>query len=164
MRAHPFPTFNYYILMCQLRSKIRSFALFARLFSSISSLLGRIGFLVIILPFDIFPHTHTGKSLGHVHGFSFLRNALFTIRSSSEWNVMMHSLPPGFNKSIIASNEFFSTSSSWFNSIRIAWKVLFAGCPDFFWNFIGIDARMISVRCPVVSIGAFWRAACCHYR
>ena len=51
---------------------------------SISSSEGRIGFLVITLPFDLFPHTQTGKSGGQVHGFSFLRNTFFTIRSSRE--------------------------------------------------------------------------------
>ena len=33
---------------------------------------------------DFFPHTQTGKLLGHVHGFSFFLKLDFTIRSSSE--------------------------------------------------------------------------------
>ena len=66
-------------------SKIRSLALFALLLFSTSSLHGRIGFLVTMVPFETFPHTHTGKSTGQVHGFSFLRKALLTIRSSREW-------------------------------------------------------------------------------
>ena len=78
------------------------------------------GFLVTTFPFGIFPHTQTGKSGGQVHGCSFLRNAFFTIRSSSEWKVMIQSLPPGFRKSIISSRESRSTSSSRFSSIRIA--------------------------------------------
>ena len=65
---------------------MRSFALFERLLDSCSSGDGRIGFLVTTFPFDTFPQTQTGKWLGQVHGFSFLRNALFTILSSSEWN------------------------------------------------------------------------------
>ena len=69
---------------------------------------------------DFFPHTHTGKSDGQVHGFSFFLKFVFTMRSSSEWNVMIHNLPPGFSIRIISSSEFSSTSSSWFNSIRIA--------------------------------------------
>lgn len=55
-----------------LLSKMRSFALFERLFASISSSLGRMGFLVTILPFDTFPHTHTGKSGGQVQGLSLI--------------------------------------------------------------------------------------------
>ena len=40
--------------------------------------------------------------------------------TTSEWNVMIHNLPPGFSIRIISSSEFSSTSSSWFSSIRIA--------------------------------------------
>ena len=81
-------------------------------FIFISSSVGRIGFLVITFPFDFLPHVHTGKFGGQMHGFSFLRNAFFTILSSNEWNVMIHNLPPGFKQSIIPSMEFVSTSSS----------------------------------------------------
>ena len=79
-RALPFPTD--YILDTPNtydRSKIRSFALLERLLLSISSTVGRIGFLVTTFPFDTFPQTQTGKWLGQVHGFSFFLNALFTI-------------------------------------------------------------------------------------
>ena len=62
--------------------------------------------------YALFPHTHTGNSGGQVQGFSFLRNAFFTIRSSREWKVMMQNLPPGCNRSINSSSAFFSTSSS----------------------------------------------------
>lgn len=141
------------------RSNMRSFALFARLLYSNSSSPGRIGFLVKILPFDSFPHTHTGKSLGQVHGFSFFLNALFTILSSSEWKVIIHSLPPGFNRSIISSSESRRTSSSLFSSMRIAWNVLLEGCPDFYWYFIGMACLMISVSWPVVSMDLSLRAA-----
>ena len=89
-------------------------------FTEISSLEGRIGFLVTAFPFDLFPHTHTGKSDGQVHGFSCFRNADFTNRSSKEWNVIMHNLPPGFNKSTISSKVFFKTSNSRLHSMRIA--------------------------------------------
>ena len=65
-------------------SKIRNFALFDRLFISISSFPGRIGFLVMTFPSALRPHTHTGKSGGHVHGFSLFWKNLFTIRSSKE--------------------------------------------------------------------------------
>ena len=117
--SHPFPV-KYPAFFCYARSKIRSFALFARLFSFSSSSPGKIGFFVTILPFGTFPHTHTGKSDGQVHGCSFFLNALFTILSSSEWNVMIHNLPPGFSKSIMSSKESRKTSSSRFSSIRIA--------------------------------------------
>ena len=66
------PSFlSYFTVLC--RSNTLSFALFARLFSSSSSSDGKIGFLVITLPFETFPHTHTGNSFGQVHGFSFFR-------------------------------------------------------------------------------------------
>ena len=71
-----------------------------------------LGFLVITFPLETLPHTHTGNSGGQVQGFSFLRNAFFTIRSSREWKVMMQNLPPGFSRSISSSSAFFSTSSS----------------------------------------------------
>ena len=57
---------------------------------------------------------------GQMHGDSFFRKLCLTIRSSSEWKVMMQSLPPGARRRIIPSMEFESTSSSRFSSIRIA--------------------------------------------
>lgn len=39
---------------------------------------------VITFPLDFLPHTHTGKSGGQVHGFSFFRKIVFTILSSRE--------------------------------------------------------------------------------
>ena len=62
------------------------------LFTSSSSTLGRMGFLVITFPLETLPHTHTGNSGGQVQGFSFLRNAFFTIRSSREWKVIMQNM------------------------------------------------------------------------
>ena len=41
-------------------------------------------FRVITFPLDFFPHTHTGKSEGQVHGFSFFLKIAFTILSSRE--------------------------------------------------------------------------------
>ena len=78
------------------------------------------GFLVTTRPLLFFPHTHTGKSGGQVQGFSLCLNLVFTIRSSREWKVMMESLPPGLNRSIMVSMDWLSTSSSRFNSIRMA--------------------------------------------
>ena len=81
-------------------------------FSSSSSFDGRIGFRVITLPILFLPHTHTGKSGGQMHGFSLVRNLVFTILSSKEWKVMILNLPSGFKRRIIVSIEFSSTSSS----------------------------------------------------
>ena len=72
------------------------------------------------VPFDFRPHTQTGNSGGHMQGFSFLRNAFFTILSSSDWKVMMQNLPPGARRSIMPSMESDKTSSSLFTAIRIA--------------------------------------------
>ena len=66
------------------------------------------------------PQLQTGKSGGQIQGFSAVRNAFFTIRSSREWKVMMHSLPPGSKARIILSKEFCKTSSSRLRAIRIA--------------------------------------------
>ena len=108
---------------------------------------------MITLPILFLPHTHTGKSGGQIHGFSLVRNLVFTIRSSNEWKVMMLNLPSGFKRRIIVSIEFSSTSSSWFNSIRIAWNVRLAGWPPVARTFAGIAAFMISESSPVVSTG-----------
>ena len=102
------------------RSKTRSFALLALLFSSISSAEGRIGFLVTTFPMDTLPQVQTGNSGGQIQGFSFSRKAALTILSSKEWNVMMQSLPPGFNISMKSSSEFLRTSSSRLHSMRMA--------------------------------------------
>ena len=81
---------------CQLFfSNTLSLALCARLFLSSSSCVAVTGLRVITLPFGYLPQTQTGKSFGQMQGSSAVRNALFTILSSSEWKVMMQSLPPG---------------------------------------------------------------------
>jgi hypothetical protein len=101
------------------------------------------GFFVTTLPLGIFPHTHTGNSGGQVQGASFFRKVVFTMRSSSEWKVMTHSLPPGFSISMKSSRVSLSTSSSLLHSMRKAWKVCLDGCP--FWRiFAGTAALMTS--------------------
>ena len=95
-----------------------SFALCDLLFSESSFSLGRIGFLVITLPFETLPQTQTGKSGGHVHGFSLVLKLFFAILSSNEWKVITQSLPPGFKKSMNPSSEPDKTSSSLFKAIR----------------------------------------------
>ena len=51
---------------------------------------------------------HTGNSLGHVQGFALVLKIFFTIRSSSEWNVIMHSLPFGASTSQNSSTALSS--------------------------------------------------------
>ena len=101
-------------------SKIRSFALLDLGFSSISKAVGLIAFLLITLPRLFLPQVHIGKSFGQMQGSSAVRNALFTMRSSKEWKVMMHSLPPGFNAFIMPSKDSSKTSNSRFRAIRMA--------------------------------------------
>ena len=76
------------------------------LFCDSSSSLGRIGFLVITLPFDFLPHVHTGNSGGQMQGSSLVLKLFLVILSSREWKVIMQSLPPGFKKSMNPSREF----------------------------------------------------------
>ena len=111
-------SFHYFFLICL--SKIRSFALFARGLLSLSPSDGKIGFVVTTLPMLIFPQTQTGNSGGQVQGFSFFRNADFTILSSREWNVITQILPPSSSLSIIASSAPDKTSSSRLQAMRIA--------------------------------------------
>ena len=101
----------------------------------------------------VFPHIHTGNSFGQVHGSRRLLNASFTILSSSEWKVIMQSLPPGRRTSQNSSTAFFSCSSSPFTSILIAWNVRFAGCGPSLLADAGIAAFITSTSSPVVSIG-----------
>ena len=120
-------------------------------FCSNSSGEGRMGFLVMIFAKGFLPHTHTGNSGGQVQTFTRLLKYSFTIRSSKEWNVMMHILPPGFKRSKKLLRPCFNDSSSPFTSMRIAWNVRFAGC---FSRrlFAGMERRIISINSPVVSI------------
>lgn len=59
------------------------------------------------LPFGLLPHTHTGKSFGQVQPSHHLFICCLTMRSSSEWNVMTESLPPGFNSPNAARKTLF---------------------------------------------------------
>jgi hypothetical protein len=71
--------------MCNyIFSKILSFALLLLEFSSISSSVGNIGFLVIIFPFVLAPHTQYGSPGGQVHFPIESLNAFFTALSSNE--------------------------------------------------------------------------------
>ncbi len=107
---------------------------------------------MITLPILFLPHTH--REIRRTDTRIFIgTESCFTIRSSNEWKVMMLNLPSGFKRRIIVSIEFSSTSSSWFNSIRIAWNVRLAGWPPVARTFAGIAAFMISESSPVVSTG-----------
>jgi hypothetical protein len=70
--------------MLLIFSKTLNLELLEREFSSSSIVPGIIGFLVTTLPFDTRPQVQTGKLGGHIQGFSFFLNALFTILSSRE--------------------------------------------------------------------------------
>ncbi len=124
------------------------------MFSPSSLSPGNTGFGVITLPSGFFPQTHTGKSGGQVQGLSYRLNARFTIRSSSEWNVMTQILPPGERRPTIISRLFSSASSSPFSSIRIAWNVRFSGCPPAARAFLGMADQTAADRSPAVSSGA----------
>src|SRR5699024_2730838 len=101
-------------------SAIRSFALLALGFLLTSSSEGMIGLPVIFFISAFLPHTQTGNSLGQVHGFARLLNISFTILSSREWKVMMHSLPPGDSMSQKFSTALWSCPSSSLTSILMA--------------------------------------------
>ena len=88
----------------------------------------------MIFPSDFAPHTQYGKSFGHVHFPMLSAYAFFTALSSSEWNVIIHNLPPLFKCFIQLFTVLYNGLISSFTSILIAWKVLFAGCPSFFAN------------------------------
>ena len=100
------------------------------------------------------PQTHTGNSGGHVQPRARSRRKRFTIRSSSEWKLMTASLPPGRSISNAAGSPTSSDSSSWFTSIRRAWKTRFAGWPSPKRAGAGIDALTTSTSCPVRTIGS----------
>lgn len=139
-------------------SQIRNFALRARGFCSISSAVGRIGLPDFLLMSGFLPHTQTGNSFGQVQGCIRLAILSLTIRSSSEWKVITQSLPPGASTSQNASTAFSSCPSSSLTSMRIAWKVRFAGCGPSRRADAGIAALMMSTSSVVVSMGLSLRA------
>ena len=132
-------------------SIVRSLALRLRLFSSSSFWVAEIP-LLISLPSGVLPQTQTGNSLGQVQPFVNSRNFSLTVLSSSEWKVIIESLPPTLRLWNISSIDFSRVESSSFTSILIAWKALRAGCPSrrTFW---GTEFFIISASSRVVSIG-----------
>ena len=81
-------------------TNILSLALLDRGLFSVSSAVGKTGFLGIAFPFAFFPHTHCGKSLGHSHGSSAFLNTFLTILSSKEWKEITAKTPSSLNASI----------------------------------------------------------------
>src|SRR5512140_1083873 len=99
------------------RRATRSFALRALGFSRASRSDGTIGLRV--------NRSSTGPSSpGPGAG---RRNAVFTMRSSSEWKLMIATRPPGERCRGIASRNVPSEESSRFTAIRSAWNTLVAG-------------------------------------
>ena len=103
-----------------MRTIARSFADVEREFSFCSRSDATIGWRVRTTAEGFLPQIHTGADFGQVQGFSNVRNAFFTIRSSSEWNVMIASRPPGFSRSCADRIASFSPSSSPLTAMRIA--------------------------------------------
>ena len=67
-----------------------------------------------------FPHTQTGKSGGQVHPFANSARPFFTIRSSSEWNEITASRPPGLSRGTAARIIRSTAESSSFTAMRMA--------------------------------------------
>ena len=74
----------------------------------------------MFLPYDMYPHTHTGKPLGQVHLPSSSSKACFTILSSKEWNVIINSLPDVFKQFTLSIIASFNLPNSLLTSILIA--------------------------------------------
>src|SRR3954452_6912030 len=139
----------------------------ARGFAATSASLGRIGRRCTARTSGSCPHTHTGKSGGHVQPRSLSRMKCLTMRSSSEWNEITASRPPGRSSSSAAGSANPRDSSSSFTAMRSAWKTRFAGCPSPKRAGAGIELLITSTSSPVRSNGR-WRtiarAICLAYR
>ena len=105
------------------------------------------------------PQTQTGKSGGHVQPCSCARRNRLTIRSSSEWNEITASRPPGRSISSAAGSARSSAPSSSLTSIRSAWKTRLAGWPSPKRAGAGIACLIVSTRSPVRSNGCLRAAA-----
>ena len=119
-----FPCWSFY---SHILSAILNFALLALGLLSHSAFEGKIGFLVKILMLFFAPHIHTGKSGGQVQFPENDEKICFVILSSREWKEITAIRPPGQRLCAAASIVGLIESSSPLTSMRIAWKVLFAG-------------------------------------
>jgi hypothetical protein len=99
------------------------------------------------------PHTHTGKSGGHVQPRAAPRMKRLTIRSSSEWKLMTTIRPPGVSRSSAASSPSRSDWSSSLVAMRSAWKTRLAGWPWPNRAGVGMAERISSTRSALRSIG-----------
>jgi hypothetical protein len=77
----------------------------------------------------------------------------FTRRSSSEWNEMAASRPPGRSSSQASGSAASSWASSSLIATRIAWNVRFAGWPPAKRDGAGIAAVIASTSSKVVASG-----------
>ena len=102
------------------------------------------------LTFGFLPQTHTGKLGGQVQPLAASAIAVFTMRSSREWKVMIASLPPGFSRSIASSKTRSTLPSSSLTAIRMAWKLRFAGCCFSRSAAAGMAERIMSTSSKVV--------------
>ena len=119
--------------------------------------LGRIGRRSIARSSGSWPHTQTGKSGGHVQPRSLSRRNCLTMRSSSEWNEMTASRPPGRSISSAAGSAASSEPSSSLTAMRSAWKTRFAGWPSPKRAGAGIAHLIVSTSSPVRSNGCSLR-------
>src|SRR5579864_800694 len=139
-------------------------------FAATSAALGLTGRRSIARSSGSFPQTHTGKSGGHVQPRSFSRRNCLTMRSSSEWNEITASRPPGRSIASAAGSAASSEPSSSLTAIRSAWKTRFAGWPSPKRAGAGIAALIVSTSSPVRSNGVSRRrrtiafAICRAYR
>ena len=81
-------------------------------FASSSAWSGRTGFLVSGRSVGSFPQMQTGKSGGQVQPFACSATKRLTMRSSSEWNEITASRPPGRSISSAAGSAASSEPSS----------------------------------------------------
>ena len=75
------------------------------------------------------PHTQIGSSGGQMHPRARSARKRFTRRSSSEWNEIAASRPPGRSSCQAAGSAASSWTSSSLTAMRSAWKVRRAGWP-----------------------------------
>ena len=84
-----------------------------------------------------------------MHPFACSAKNRLTIRSSSEWNEITASRPPGRSISSAAGSAASSWPSSSFTAIRSAWKTRFAGWPSPNRAGVGIASLITSTSSPV---------------
>ena len=99
------------------------------------------------------PHAQTGRSGGQMQPWARSARKRLTRRSSSEWNEIAASRPPGRSACQASGSASSSWSSSPLTAIRIAWKERLAGCPPPKRAGAGIAAVIASTSSKVVASG-----------